>query len=63
MPAFEGLLPLPDDHTCGDLLFELANWHALAKLHLHTDVTLKIFRASTDHMYEGIQKFAMTTCP
>ena len=63
MPAFEGLLPLPDDQTCADMLFELANWHALAKLRLHTDVTLEIFRASTTHMYEGIRRFAATTCP
>ncbi|KAI0667339.1 hypothetical protein C8Q78DRAFT_994357 [Trametes maxima] len=32
MPAFEGLLPLQDDEMCSDLLFELANLHALAKL-------------------------------
>ena len=25
MPAFEGLLDLPDDQTVADLLFELAN--------------------------------------
>ena len=62
MPAFEGLLPLPDDHTCADMLFELANWHALAKLRLHTEVTLEILREATKHMYEGIRKFAATTC-
>ena len=62
MPAFEGLLPLPDDRTCADMLFELANWHALAKLRLHTEVTLEILRESTIHMYEGIRRFAATTC-
>ncbi|KAI1786640.1 hypothetical protein LXA43DRAFT_855526, partial [Ganoderma leucocontextum] len=44
MPAFEGLLDLPDDKNVADLLFELANWHALAKLRLHTAITLNIFR-------------------
>ena len=58
MPAFEGLLPLPDNRTCANMLFELANWHALAKLRLHTEVTLEILRECTTHMYEGIRKFA-----
>ncbi|TBU26172.1 hypothetical protein BD311DRAFT_597782, partial [Dichomitus squalens] len=62
MPAFEGLLDLRDDLTVADLLFELANWHALAKLRLHTSVTLDIFRAATKHMYEAIHKFADDTC-
>ncbi|KAI0641473.1 hypothetical protein C8Q79DRAFT_919741 [Trametes meyenii] len=62
MPAFEGLLPLQDDETCADLLFELANWHALAKLRLHTEVTLEIFEGATRHMYEGMRVFATTTC-
>ncbi|PIL35257.1 hypothetical protein GSI_01982 [Ganoderma sinense ZZ0214-1] len=63
MPAFEGLLDLRDDETVADLLFELANWHALAKLRLHTAVTLDIFRAATSHMYKAIRRFAETTCP
>ncbi|KAI1786453.1 hypothetical protein LXA43DRAFT_897977 [Ganoderma leucocontextum] len=63
IPAFEGLLDLPDDKTVADLLFELANWHALAKLRLHTDVTLDIFRAATQHMYDAIRRFAKKTCP
>lgn len=62
MPAFEGLLPLRDDQTVADLLFELANWHALAKLRLHTDVTLNIFRAATNMMYEAMRIFEATTC-
>ncbi|TBU49530.1 hypothetical protein BD309DRAFT_1025917, partial [Dichomitus squalens] len=63
MPAYEGLLDLPDDQTVADLLFELANWHALAKLRLHTEVTLDIFRITTKHMYEAIRTFAQQTCP
>ncbi|KAI1787852.1 hypothetical protein LXA43DRAFT_1097859 [Ganoderma leucocontextum] len=63
MPAFEGLLDLPDDQTVADLLFALANWHALAKLRLHTAVTLDTFRAATQHMYDAIRSFAKKTCP
>ncbi|KAI0677656.1 hypothetical protein C8Q78DRAFT_961869 [Trametes maxima] len=62
IPAFEGLLPLRDDQNVADLLFELANWHALAKLRLHTEVTLQIFRAATGHVTEAVRHFANTTC-
>ncbi|KAI0366150.1 hypothetical protein BV20DRAFT_1038521 [Pilatotrama ljubarskyi] len=62
LPAFEGLLPLQDDQTTADLLFELVNWHALAKLRLHTEVTVEIFRAATNHMYAAVRMFARTTC-
>ncbi|CDO75447.1 hypothetical protein BN946_scf184823.g1 [Trametes cinnabarina] len=55
MPVFEGLLPLKDDETIADLLFELANWHALAKLRLHTDVTLDIFCAATADMFAAAE--------
>ncbi|TFK79623.1 hypothetical protein K466DRAFT_505253, partial [Polyporus arcularius HHB13444] len=63
MPVFEGLLPLRDDQNVADLLFELANFHALAKLRLHTTTTIDIFRASTRHMYKAFRKFARKTCP
>ncbi|OJT02243.1 hypothetical protein TRAPUB_13472 [Trametes pubescens] len=62
MPAFEGLLPLRDNQTIADLLFELVNWYALAKLRLHTQVTVDIFRAATKHMYAAVRHFARTTC-
>ncbi|KAI0349053.1 hypothetical protein OH77DRAFT_1525957 [Trametes cingulata] len=62
IPAFEGLLPQRDNQTVMDLLFELANWHALAKLRLHTDVSVGIFRAATGHMTEAMRDFARTTC-
>ncbi len=62
MPVFEGLLPLRDDQNVADLLFETANFHALAKLRLHTTATLDIFRAATHHMYKAFRKFSRTTC-
>ncbi len=63
MPAIEDLLPTADEQPVQDMLFELAVWHALAKLRLHTDVTLEIFRASTQHMYEAVRTFATVVCP
>ena len=62
IPAYEGLLPLEHNQTVLELLFELANWHALAKLRLHTEVTVDIFESATDHMYDAMRRFAETTC-
>ena len=48
MPAFEGLLPsTPHDKIVLNLLFDLACWHAYAKLQLHTDDTLDFFDSAT----------------
>ncbi|RPD56273.1 hypothetical protein L227DRAFT_508714 [Lentinus tigrinus ALCF2SS1-6] len=62
MPVIDGLLPLDDNQTIQDMLFELANWHALAKLRMHHDVTLENMEHATKHMYEAIKTFASTTC-
>ncbi|KAI0735278.1 hypothetical protein C8Q76DRAFT_791844 [Earliella scabrosa] len=61
MPVIEGLLPLEDDHTVADLLFELSNWHALAKLRMHHTVTLENLAHTTRHMYAAIALFSDTT--
>ena len=62
IPAFEGLLPLQHNHAVLELLFELANWHALAKLRMYTDVTLDIFDSASINMYDAMRKFATITC-
>ncbi|KAI0739141.1 hypothetical protein C8Q80DRAFT_232993 [Daedaleopsis nitida] len=62
MPVIEGLLPLEDDKTVSDLVFELANWHALAKLRMHHDMTLGNLEHATQHMFTAMRKFADTTC-
>ncbi|KAG6838659.1 hypothetical protein C0991_009889 [Blastosporella zonata] len=41
IPAFEGLLPEPHNKILLDLYFELATWHGLAKLKMHTETTLE----------------------
>ncbi|THV02220.1 hypothetical protein K435DRAFT_836569 [Dendrothele bispora CBS 962.96] len=41
IPVFEGLLDGEHDNRLMKLLFRLAQWHALAKLRLHTEVTLE----------------------
>ncbi|KAG2064848.1 hypothetical protein BDR04DRAFT_1034260, partial [Suillus decipiens] len=40
IPAFEGLFPKDHDDVIRLPLFQLTEWHALAKLQLHTDDSL-----------------------
>ena len=46
-----------------DLLFVLGNWHALAKLRLHTETTLRHLDSATTNLGIAIRKFHNTTCP
>ena len=45
-----------------DLLFELATWHGLAKLRLHTESTLLALDFSTNRLGIMLRKFASTVC-
>ena len=45
-----------------DLLFDLATWHAFAKLRLHTEQTLDFFDAATIYLGRSTRKFERTTC-
>jgi hypothetical protein len=47
IPAVEGLLPEPHNRKLLTLLFWLAEWHALAKLRMHTEPTLDHLHQST----------------
>ncbi|KAG2112890.1 hypothetical protein DEU56DRAFT_749198, partial [Suillus clintonianus] len=58
----EGLLPGKHNRIILDLLFDLATWHAYAKLRLHTDDTLAFFDSATIVLSRSVRKFARTTC-
>lgn len=45
-----------------DLLFELATWHSLAKLRLHTDSTLDALKNSATRLGAVLRKFESITC-
>ena len=45
-----------------DLLFELATWHALAKLRLHTESTICALETSTTRLGSALRKFQSTIC-
>ncbi|TFK47771.1 hypothetical protein OE88DRAFT_1635916, partial [Heliocybe sulcata] len=63
LPIFEGLLPEPHDKRIQDLLFALANWHACAKLRLHTESMLSHLHAATSYLGSQLRHFVKTTCP
>lgn len=46
-----------------DLLFSLADWHALAKLRLHTDATLELLRSATTTLGTRLRYFVKHICP
>jgi hypothetical protein len=63
IPVFEGLLPSEHDCIVHTLLFELATWHALAKLRLHTETTVMDLENSTVRLGECMRRFAKDVCP
>jgi hypothetical protein len=62
LPVFEGLLPFRHNRIVSDLLFELATWHAFAKLRIHTDRTLELFQATTKSLTRAMRRFLQDTC-
>ncbi|KIL62147.1 hypothetical protein M378DRAFT_13086 [Amanita muscaria Koide BX008] len=63
IPAFDGLLPPGHNKIICELLFELATWHALAKLRLHTETTLRLLRGSTKRLGKDLRLFRSKVCP
>lgn len=58
---FDELLPPEHNETVTTLLFELATWHGLAKLRLHTDTTLGFLDTSTTRLGKNLRRFATHT--
>lgn len=50
IPMFEGLLDEPMNSLILNLLFILAEWHAYAKLRLHSKTTLSFLDTGTTHL-------------
>ena len=59
---FDELLPAEHDQIIMDLLFEMATWHSLAKLRLHTESTVTALEASTNRLGIVLRKFVSVTC-
>lgn len=60
IPAFEGLLPEPYNTILITLLYRTAEWHALAKLRLHTESTLDHLKKLTKELGHLMRKFRDT---
>lgn len=62
MPVFDGLLEPKHDRAIASLLFTVAEWHTLAKLRMHTDLTLGWLQQCTTSFGTRIQQFQEYTC-
>ena len=63
LPVFEGLLrSQKENNLLRILLFDLAMWHAYAKLRLHTDTTLDDFRTATTSLGRSVRMFIKDVC-
>jgi hypothetical protein len=63
IPCIEGLFPEPHNTSVIELLFIFATWHALAKLHVHTDSSLRLLDTTTSALGNALRCFARITCP
>ncbi|KAJ3804874.1 hypothetical protein F5876DRAFT_82487 [Lentinula aff. lateritia] len=57
IPVFEGLLEEADNRVLMKLLYRTAEWHALAKLRLHTDHTLDYMETRTQDWGKLMREF------
>ena len=62
IPVFEGLVDAPHNQIIREFLFELATWHGLAKLRLHTETTIDSLEHSTKRLGIAIWRFESETC-
>ncbi|KAG1881540.1 hypothetical protein C8R48DRAFT_587375 [Suillus tomentosus] len=64
IPVFDGLIP-DDNHNkiVIELLFIMSHWHGLAKLHMHSDLTLSILDQQTTDLRAQFRLFKDQVCP
>ena len=62
IPVFDGLLPEPHNRRVLELLFLMAHWHSLAKLRLHTDISLAAMDRITVRLGDKLRLFQRKTC-
>ncbi|KAJ3571968.1 hypothetical protein NP233_g3408 [Leucocoprinus birnbaumii] len=61
LPCFDGLLPPPLNRRLMKLLYRFAEWHALAKLRMHSDATLELFAELTTELGHLLRHFRKNT--
>jgi hypothetical protein len=57
IPVFEGLFPPAHDNLVQSLLYQFAQWHALAKLRMHSDSTLTFLEDTFTKLSRKLRKF------
>ncbi|KAG2113778.1 uncharacterized protein F5147DRAFT_770419 [Suillus discolor] len=62
IPVFDGLLPEPHNTIVLKLLFNMLHWHGLAKLRMHSDLTLDIMDQVTTTLGYQFHDFNMHVC-
>src|SRR5271156_1730709 len=62
IPIFDGLLPEPHNTYILKVLFDLAHWHGLTKLRMHTDSTLALLSQVTTTLGNTLRTFQEQTC-
>src|SRR5438477_7771260 len=62
IPVFHGLLPEPHNTKIVRLLFTFSHWHGLAKLCMHTEMTLQILNVATTDLGAQLHAFQSDTC-
>lgn len=61
--VFDGLFPEPYNSIVMRLLFTCSHWHGLAKLRLHTDITIDILDEVTTTLGAQFREFQQKVCP
>ncbi|KZV99192.1 hypothetical protein EXIGLDRAFT_712500 [Exidia glandulosa HHB12029] len=62
IPCFDRLFPEAVDTEISQLLFRAAEWHALAKLRMHTDSTLVLLHNATIRLGTALRHFRDVVC-
>ena len=62
IPAFEGLLDGQHDRRLMKLLYRMSEWHALAKLRMHTEDLLVLMEEITKELGDILCQFRQLTC-
>ncbi|GJJ14857.1 hypothetical protein Clacol_009125 [Clathrus columnatus] len=62
MPAFQGLFGEQWDNKIQDLLFTSCCWHGIAKLRMHTEMTLELLDNLTSQLGNSLRFFENTIC-
>jgi len=62
IPVFDGLFPDPYDAPIMKLLYRLCEWHALAKLRMHTEPSLQHMESLTKELAKLMRSFRNNVC-